>query len=122
MTRGTAAAVCCVGLYAALFLLPVVIFWNQPLQPKVPVTAHVVRVYAKPSVGTIGYYRHNFWDVVVATTDTGLEGRALVDYTDDRCNVGDLVNGWQRGINIEVDPRTCRRAPSEHSERAIPAT
>jgi hypothetical protein len=109
LTRGTAVAVGCISLYAALCLLPVAIVWNQPVQPRVPVTAHVVRIYARPSLARSGYLP----DIVVVATDAGLPGGASVDYTKDRCQVGDLVDGWQQGINVDIDPRTCRRAPSE---------
>jgi hypothetical protein len=109
LSRADTIATGCVIAFGALCLIPVAISWNRPLQPKVPVTAQVVRVYAMPSAATVGYNYHNFRDVVVAATQAGLEGRALVDYTEDRCHVGDLVKGWQQGINVDFDPRTCRR-------------
>ena len=80
-------------------------FWNQPLQPKVRVTAHVVRIFARPSLGRSSYLP----DVVVAATDAGLQGRRLVDYTKDGCQVGDVVQASQQGINVDFDPKTCRR-------------
>jgi len=32
----------------------------------------------------------------------------MVDYTKDRCHVGDVVEAWQQGINVHFDPKTCR--------------
>lgn len=104
--------------FVLLCFVPVAIFWNRPLQPRIPVTAHVVQIYMHPSIGREVWPR----DTIVAVTATGQQGSTSVRYTEDRCHIGDVVNAWQQGINVEVDPHTCRRAPSEQSERSIPAT
>jgi len=78
----------------------------------VPITAHVVRIFARPSIGRSAYLP----DVVVAATEGGLQGRATVDYTKDRCHVGDVVEAWQQGINVDFDPKTCRRPKEAEAE------
>ncbi|HEX6661335.1 MAG TPA: hypothetical protein VF067_05655 [Sphingomicrobium sp.] len=118
LSRANTIAVGCAGIYVALCLAPFAIFWNQPVQPKVPVTAHIVRIFARPSLGRSGYLP----DIIVAATDGGLEGRTSVDFTRDHCHVGDLVNAWRQGINLNVDPKTCRPQRSENSEETIPET
>jgi hypothetical protein len=105
LTRGESVAAGCAVTYVALCLAPVVMVWNEPLQPRVPVAAHVVRIFARPSLARSSYLP----DVVVVATDAGLQGRRLVDYTKDGCQVGDVVQASQQGINVNFDPKTCRR-------------
>jgi len=116
LTRGTAVAVGCISLYAALFLLPVAIFWNQPIQPKVPITAHIVRIYMHPSIGREAWPR----DTIVAATPAGLEGSTSVRFTDDHCHVGDVARGWQQGIIVEIDPATCQTPADQTSSVSRP--
>ena len=104
MTRGESVAAGCAITYVALCLAPVAMVWNEPLQPRVPVAAHVVRIFARPSIGRSAYLP----DIIVAATEGGVQGRAMVDYTKDRCHVGDVVEAWQQGINVHFDPKTCR--------------
>ena len=55
--------------------------------------------------------------VIVARAPHAIDAHGVFrEDSDERCSVGDVVDGTQTGITLKIEPYTCRR-PSSYAER-----
>ena len=81
-----------------------------PKAPSHPVEATIVQMY------TAGARFPR--TIVVAQARGAMEAHATVYYTAyDLCRVGDLVDGVQTGVALEIKPETCRVAQTSSTKR-----
>ena len=107
MKTGERIAAGCAVTYAALCLAPALLVWNKPALHPEPVIAEVTRVYTNYG-GGLGHVEFSTNDVIIARTPQGLRGSGVIPSRFDRCRAGDIVQGRQQGIKVELDAKTCR--------------